>query len=115
MIHSFFVLVIFAGMKRPLKQLYLLFMAVSLTIIFADCVLVSQVSFHEQISANKECPALPGHFDDSHLNHAGDDVFCSVSRIQPNCFLNQAETYTAPTDHFKSNYLTSIWQPPKRS
>jgi hypothetical protein len=106
--------IIFALMKWTVRQTFFLFFAISFTISLVDCVLDDYVSFHEQITSNRECSDLPCQSDDAHLNHL-DDVFYSVSRIHSNNNLNQQELIDTISVDLKSNYLTSIWQPPKRA
>jgi hypothetical protein len=101
-------------MKRTLRQIFFLFFAFSFAISSIDCVLDDYVSFHEQITSNRECSDLPCHSDDIHLNHL-DDVFYSDSGIQSNKNLNQLDLFCAISVDLKSNYITSIWQPPKQS
>ena len=101
-------------MKRPLIQIYFLFLAIIITIILADCALVSHLSFHGQIAENKECANLPNHLEDSHLNHY-DDVSCFNSEIQPNRLIIAVELFPSLSVTLKCNYINCIWQPPKRS
>jgi hypothetical protein len=101
-------------MKRPLKQIFLLFFAISITISIVDYMLVDEVSFHKHLSSSRQCSELPTHADDTHLNHF-DDVFYFGSEIQSNKNVNHLELVSALSADLKSKYLTCIWQPPKRS
>jgi hypothetical protein len=101
-------------MKRPFKQIFLLFFAFSFAISIVDCMLNDKVSFHEQIFSSTECADFPIPSDDSHVNHL-DDVFYLGSEIQSKKDLNYLELYSIFSGDLKSNYQTSIWQPPKRA
>lgn len=101
-------------MKRPLKQIFFLFFAISFAISLVDCVLVDKLSFHNQISSHSKCTDLPSHSDDSHVSHF-DDVFYFGSEIQSNKHVNNLKFVSTLSADLKSNYLTCIWQPPKRS
>ncbi len=101
-------------MKRQLKQISCLFFAFFFAISLADCVLNDQVSFQEQISSNRTCSDVPAHSDDSHSYHF-DDVSYFGFEILSNTFTSNPELFTILTIELKSNYLTCIWQPPKRA
>jgi hypothetical protein len=101
-------------MKRPFKQLSCLFFAFCFAISLVDCVLNDQVSLHEQINSNRSCSDIPTPLDDSHVYHF-DDVFYFGSEIQSNKNLNQFELFSMFSVDLKSNFLTCIWQPPKRA
>ena len=101
-------------MKRPLKQTFFLFFSIILTIIVIDCVLVEKVSYCDQIASSRDCSELPNHCDDSHLNHF-DDVYGSDSEILQDKLQNQPVLVSILSVDINSNYLTCIWQPPKRA
>jgi hypothetical protein len=101
-------------MKRSLKQIFFLFFAFSFAINIVDCILDDQASFHIKIASGADCPEIPTQPDDSHVYHF-DDVLYFGSEIQKEHFLNFLALFTTHSFEMKSNYLTCIWQPPKRA
>ena len=101
-------------MKRPLKQIFVLFFAFSFAINVVDCVMNEQSSFHVLITSGTDCAEIPAQPDDSHVYHF-DDVLYFSSEIQKDHFLNFTESFSTHPSELKSNYLTCIWQPPKRA
>jgi len=101
-------------MKRSLKQILFLFFAFSFAINRFDCVLDDHASFHALITSETDCAEIPTQSDDSQVYHF-DDVLFFGSEIQKNHLLNFFEPFTTSAFELKSNYLTCIWQPPKRA
>ena len=107
--------VIFATMKDALKHTYLLFLALSLTLILADCNFMGNAFSTITLSSQRECPDLP---DDSHHSNTvcfEDEIFISDSKIKSIEFPGHFELVPAQESNFKSRYITSIWQPPRFS
>jgi len=100
-------------MKRTIRQIIILLFAISSAISSIDCVLDDFLSFHEQITSKNECSEIPCNPNDAHLNHF-DYIFYSDSGIQHSYNQNQLDLICVISIDLKSNYLSSIWQPPKQ-
>lgn len=101
-------------MKRPLKQIFIMFFAISIAIILVDCFLVEKVSCGDEITASRDCSELPSHLDDPNLNHF-DDVSCCDSLLQSDKYSICLELVCNPSADLISIYPNCIWQPPKRT
>ena len=107
--------IIFAAMKVALKQTYLLFLALSLILITAECNFFGHTFLHFTDSTQLECSDLPDHSDHSGSAYFEDEVLMSDSEIKSTTFPGCMELVPESDTHFTSRYIASIWQPPKFS
>lgn len=100
-------------MIRALKQAYLLFLALSLNLILADCNFIGNTLSY-QINDNQwECPDNSGiTFDSNSLCFDFDLCICD-SREKPLPPEMVVELVPELITNFKSRTATFIWQPPK--
>jgi hypothetical protein len=102
-------------MIRALKQTYLLFLALSLTLVLADCGFMGNTFSHQINDNHRECPENSGIA--FHLNSVcfEDEVFMNDSIGKPASHCNVVALVPDLTINFKSYNNTTIWQPPKLS
>jgi len=102
-------------MKNAFRQSYLLFLALSLTLILADCNFIGNAFSDLTVTTQRECPDLPGSSHHSNTVCFEDEIFMSDTKVKPAEFLGFIEIVPTLNANFKSRYITSIWQPPKFS
>jgi hypothetical protein len=102
-------------MKVALKQTYLLFLVLSLTLVLADCNFIDNAFSHHIINAQRECSDLSDNSDPSILGCFEDEVFINDSRIKSAAHAVCVELVPTINTNFNSPYFSSIWQPPKFS
>ena len=106
---------IFVPMMRALKQTYLLFLTLSLTLILADCEFIGHTFSNQINDARQECPDTSG--ITFHLNSVcfDDEVLINDSKGKPSALCSIVALVPDLTIIFKSHNNTTIWQPPKLS
>jgi hypothetical protein len=102
-------------MKKALKQAYLLLVALSLTLILADCDFIDNAFSHNHIITLSECPGTSNCFGHSHSVCFDDDVFINDSKVKSDKFLTCIGLIPILKFNFKNSFITNIWQPPKFS
>lgn len=65
--------------------------------------------------SQKDCSDISNHFEVSHANTFGNDLFIDDSVIKTNRLFNSTEILTDFVVKVKSCYVMHIWQPPKVS
>jgi hypothetical protein len=109
------VFAIFANMKRAIKQIYFLFLAVSLITILADGSSINHTFYPDHTSFSKECSDVSNHHENSCSVCCEDDIFNNHSKIKSNIFFSIIEPIAGLMIIFENDKFTSIWQPPKFS
>jgi len=102
-------------MKNAFKQSYLLFLALSLTLILADCNYIGNAFSNLTMTTERECSDFPGSSHHSNTLCFEDEILISDSKVKPTENFGYFEIVPTLSTHFKSRYITSIWQPPKFS
>jgi len=99
--------------KNALKQTNLLFLALSLTIILADCNFMGNAFSHLVEGTQRECADLSGNSDHNGSVSFEDEIFMNDVNIKSTTFFGCIALVSIQNDNFKSHFITSIWQPPK--
>lgn len=102
-------------MENAFKQTYLLFLALSLTLILADCNYIGNAFSNLTMTTERECSDLPDNSHHSNTVCFEDEILISDSTVKPTEFSGCNEIVPTLSANFKSRYITSIWQPPKFS
>jgi len=102
-------------MKIALKQIYLLFLALSLNLILADCNFMGNTLSHQLNNNRQECPDTSGITFHSNSVCFDDELFMNDSKEKSSALCCVVELVPELTINFKSRNTTSIWQPPKLS
>jgi len=107
--------VIFAEMKNAVKQSYLLFLALSLTLVLADCNFIDNAFSNFSIGAQRESSDLPVNSHHSNTICFEDEILMGDLIVKPTLFTGFIRIVPTLNANFKSRYISSIWQPPKFS
>jgi hypothetical protein len=102
-------------MIRALKQTYLLFLAISLTLILADCGFIGNTFSHQINEIQRECPDTSGITFHSNSLCFEDEVLINDSKGKPSALCSVVALVPDLTINFKNHNNTAIWQPPKLS
>jgi hypothetical protein len=102
-------------MKKLIKQAYLLFFALSMTLIVADVNFIDYAIFHQYSEIQRECSDVSSHFVDHQSVCFGDDIFVNHSKDNSSIFLVAVEPLPGLITIIKNSHIASIWQPPKLS
>ena len=100
-------------MKNAVKQSYLLFLALSLCLVLADCNFIGNAFSNHSISTQRESSDLPDNSHHSNTVCFEDEILMRDLIVKPADFTGFIETIPTFSANFKSRYITSIWQPPK--
>ena len=106
---------VFAGMKKSIKQTYLLIIALSLTVILADGGFIETVFFHNQVIACNGCTDFSDNIDFVHTDHCEDVFLLNDSKAKSNKILVRDDLFPTLTTNPENNFTTDVWQPPKFS
>jgi hypothetical protein len=102
-------------MKNAFKQTYLLFLALSLTLILVDCNYIGNAFSNLTITTERECSDLPDNSHHSNKVCFEDEILISDSKVKPTENFGYFEIVPILSAQIKSRFITSIWQPPKLS
>jgi hypothetical protein len=102
-------------MNKALKKTYFLFLALSLTLIFADGDFIDNTFSHNHIITLSECSNISNRFEHSSSVSFEDDVFMNDSTVKSNKFLTCIGLVPILKFNFKNSFIANIWQPPKFS
>jgi len=102
-------------MKNAIKQSYLLFLALSLCLVLADCNFIGNAFSNHLINTQRESSDLSGNSHHSNNVCFEDEILMGDSKVKPTEFTGFIEIVPTLSTNFKSRFITSIWQPPKIS
>jgi len=96
-----------------MKNIYVLFSILSLSLFIAGCGVFVPAFAHNHFSNHRECADFTTHIEHSHLISFGEE-------IHPGNLLDEAKNngiQTIPLFDISSenNYISFVWQPPKHS
>jgi hypothetical protein len=100
-------------MKRAIKQISLLILALSLNLVWANSSFDDIAFFQNHISIFNECSDSSVPFECFHSICCEDDVFMYDSKVKSNESDTENDRVPGINDNFRNGYLNTIWQPPK--
>ncbi|HLO60668.1 MAG TPA: hypothetical protein VK179_18095 [Bacteroidales bacterium] len=96
------------------KALSLIFLIISLTMVYADCTGLS-ISDSTPVASCCDCPHAYGHFESSH-SHGQEDHITTFGFQQKTTHYFFISDFQLPgCSDLRNNYFSTIWQPPKFS
>ena len=100
-------------MKKVLRQISILFLAISLVLIWSDCGFINNTFYQNKINSHNECSDISDHFEHSHLACFEEAVFTNNSKIKLNKSLISISIRPSFDINFTNSFISNIWQPPK--
>jgi len=101
-------------MGKNKKTISFVLLLLSFTLILADCNLFPFPD-SPTIKTCNTSPDISNHFEQSHSHGADDNVIINETNSKtPHLFYRVDYVFTADIN-IKSNFISSIWQPPKLS
>jgi hypothetical protein len=100
-------------MGKTIKQVYFLFLTLSLTLVLADCNFIGTSFSQNDMGSHVGCSDISNHVEHSHTHGFEEISLLNYSKIKAGKYLNGI--YFIPTINItiKNHYISSIWQPPK--
>jgi hypothetical protein len=109
------VFVILAVMRKAMKQISFLILALSLNLVWTVGSFNDIVFFHNQLSICSECPDTSDPLECFHSFCCEDDVFMNDPKVKSKIFNVRNDIVPVLKADFRNDYLDNIWQPPKFS
>jgi hypothetical protein len=100
-------------MKKAIKQISFLILALSLNLVWANSSFNDIASFQNHISTCNECSDSSDPFECFHSICCEDDVFMNDSKVKSGIFNVMNDKVSVLNDNFRNGYVNNIWQPPK--
>lgn len=99
-------------MGKIIKLIQLLFLALSFNLLLGD---IGFIINSNHIVLCNDCPDISNHWEKSHSHFSEDTLVLDYLKSKTtNSLCKTSFTHTTEV-YFESNFITSIWQPPKIS
>ncbi|MEI6122869.1 MAG: hypothetical protein WCQ95_04505 [Bacteroidota bacterium] len=106
---------IFVPMKLIKKRICILFVALSLSVIIADCGVYGSVFSGTHTSAPMQCNDFANNLESSQGDCCEDDIVPQDICDRTNYAFSGKEFLKLVNFSFKNNFISAVWQPPKHS
>jgi hypothetical protein len=102
-------------MKKTIKHIDFLCLALCLTFILVNCSFIENSIFHKQLIMENAAPDGNNQHESAQTFGFGDDLIASNTKIKPGNRPTAFEIIPSINFQVRNNYSETIWQPPRIS
>ena len=106
---------IFVVMGKKLKHIYLVILAISLSIVIAEGNFLNLIFSDPSIRISLNSSDLPCNIDHLNTDTIDDEDFLNELKVHASIVFNFTHQFPKLNIEFNCHYYTCIWQPPKFS